>query len=555
MSLFSCLDDINDLKNKYPKLISYFNELEQQIINLDRTDQSHKLPSLVIDIKNKFPEVVALKYWSPALWLPIKNFYFPQKLTAIINELLECAKLSRQVKLSPICAFQLPSIQPPHFFNPKFKELYTKLHTQLHTFKNIQNAEYVHKHWLEFEAKTTLYKQNFNTENSSIWQRYQNQKYITLRQGIQNQMALAYMFHKNKQADINSQTDWHKGNDKQTGYGYVMVLAKPEFNPNLGQHTKYPMNKDINKFELNRKNKNQDQAIIKHNRITPLKIATTHNRAKALLEIAKQYHNQHLQIKLQSRIFAESYSYLQYQTTNQGKKIYFCEPQYGLFKFDNETDFLFFYEMLYAKQEMQNRSCWNRYQVSLMQHAPNQQKISSWHGKWRSLFYGLKYNNNLVDIVKGFVLFNLTLFVSVLAIYAVAASLAIISTSLSTLLFSLLESSGFSLILIASFSFATTGLLSIPDFCKVLWLTSLDNIKPLLGFKSHFDEILHKNFSPLNINAVVNTSHQHLIDALNVQPQQTVIHNHKKNNIRIIHNKVEISQPSEKDHHTENFII
>lgn len=521
MSLFSCLDNISHLKNNYPQLTDYLSHLEEQIKQIDLNNQPHKISTLVVEIKQQFPKVANLQFYSPALWLPINNFDFPQKLTAIINELSECEKLSRQPKLSPISSFQLPNIKPPLFSNNKFKELYKQLYKKLDSFKNINDAAYIHQHWLEFDAQTTLHKQNFKLKKNSMWQRYQQHKYLSLRQGIQNQMALAYMFNKNKQADINSQTDWHKGSSKQTGYGYVMALAKHNFNPSLEQQTHYYMNKDICDMGSARNDINKDQKDIKHNRITPLKIATTHTRAKAILELAKKNPSQHLQIKLQGRINSESYSYLQYESNSQDCKIFFCEPKYGLFKFNNESDFLFFYQMLYAKQEIQNKICWNRYQVSAMQYAPNQKPSFSWKGKLRSLLYGLKYNNNIIGMVKGFVLFNLSLFVSVLAIQLIASALAIISVSLSATLLQLLANSGFSLLLSASFAFASAGLLSLPDLCQTLWHTGLDYIKPLFGAKSHFDEILHKDFGCLNINAETKTSHQHLINALEVKESQS----------------------------------
>ena len=520
MSLFTCLKALKDLKALYcddAVLCPVLENFEARIKLAESKNDSLALISIVTDLKTNFAEVENLAFFSPVLWLPLERFSLPQKIKSIITELDACAQAGRRPSTGYISAFQLPSIKAPYFCNTNVRTYYEALHDTLSHFYNKADTEYLYQKWSDFKDQTEKEKEALVNETSSWWHRHQANQYFEVRQGVQNQMALAYLFHEHQQAAMNYEADWRQGSSKQSGYGYVMSMALPEHNPADMTSGQYVLNDTIANFELNRLDKNKDQAKIKHNRITPLLVATTMNRAKALLDLAKENEGNHLNIKLLSRGISERYSYLQYPAGTDKHCLFFCDPKYGLFKFNNDAEFLFFYQMLYAKEEMQTGLCWNRYQVSHMRYAPVQAVLFTWAGRFRSLFSGLKYNTSLWDRAKNYVLFNVTLFLCLTEAYMRTGIITVISPFIGALLLVFLVQNYGATILSATFTFGSSGLLSAPDFIYALCLNIGDQLKWLVGMRRHFDAILHTQFDLDDANLERVSSHYHLLKKLGPQ--------------------------------------
>lgn len=515
MSLFTCFEYLSHLKQYYPHLAQEFDHYQQWLQSIEQEDKPQNLSLVIHSLKEQFPDIAAKSSWSPSLWLPLREYDFTQKVKKLIDELSECADLARQLYPNEIPAFSLPTIKAPALCNQYFYEKYLDLENEIAPFKNDFNAEQIYQYWSTFSATTLSLEQDLLSETTSPLFRYQAKQYLKLRHGIENQLGLAYLYHKNKKSVINASADWRKGSNKSTGYGLIMAMAHPELSPHNNQVKQYKLDYIIEQIENHRKNKSKDQALIKHNRITPLIISDLESRTTHLIKIAKEHPNQHLKIKMYSRGFQEKYSYLRLEEIDATFKIYFCDPDYGMFEFSQEQEFIFFYQMLYAKEELLKDTSWNRYQVSVMNYAPEQQAEKTFAGKIRSFLYGLKYNRSPIDVIKEVVLFNITLFLSLLAAFTTANLLAIIYEPLSLFLVGMLAHSGFSLIVGAAFIFGSAGILAVPDLLHAVYLTASDKIKSTLGFHQHYETVLHKNFTESGIiDPEFYSSHQHLLKQL-----------------------------------------
>lgn len=512
MSIFSCFEHLTYLKDNYPQKQAFFTEIENQVSAIEQADKPLQLSLAITALKERFPNITRLALWSPRLWLPLPQYDFTQRVKALTDELSACAQKARTIKADPIAYFQVPSIKQPMFCNKSFAKKYRQLQSDLQQLAHTSTAENIYQYWRNFEAETAALKYQLSHKKNAISHRFQAQQYIERRQAIQNQLALAYFHHKNKKVEINIEQDWRTGNDQHTGHGFIMALANPSFNPD--NNSKYQLDPTIAEIEAARYDKHKDQHLIKHNRLQATRISTTQDRANTLLALMKQHPNKHLSIKLMSRGFKERYTYLQYQQSEQDSKLLFCDPTYGLYQFENDAEFLFFYQMLYAKEETQQHICWNRFQVSQMSFAPHKKPQFSWPGKIQSLLYGLKYNRAPLDIIKNIFLFNLIIFSSLVVLYSCANILAIFSQPAAMGLINLLAHSGFSVLVGSATLFGSAGLFALPDFAYAIYLSGLDNISTLLGGKTHGQQILHADFSLEDISSQNYQSHRHLLNQL-----------------------------------------
>lgn len=520
MSLFTCLAIIDDFHQNYAHDLELCEKLEAvriQIIEADAQNNPFLLKPAILGLKEAINNRPTLGINLSSLATSYQSLVFRVgfKLDNIYFELKECLRLFEEPQPSlNLHSFQLPSIKAPRFSSLFFKDKYQEMRIFLKSVKNKANADYLYQFWQSFSNETLDEESSLNQKPQPYWFRYQAKCYMELRHGIQNQLALAYLCHKNKKRPMNFQADWRQGTSAQTGYGYVMSLALPKNGELTAKGSVFTMSMESDRFETYRLDKNKDQSDIKHNRITPLVVSNTEERADALLRLAKKNINRHLSIKLLSRGFYERYSYLHFKIKDKKKTILFCDPRHGLFQFEDEEEFLFFYEMLYAKEQMQTELCWNRYQVSYMRYAPSEKPMFTWTGKVRSFLTGLKYNTSLYDRAKNFVLFNITLFLFLSVSYTLTCAIAVISPFISTLLLGVLAQNIGSSYITLAFMFGSAGIFSAFDVIYAASLTLIDNAKSLMGLMPHNEAILHKPFELSMSHLSTHTSHEHLVDAL-----------------------------------------
>lgn len=523
MSLFTCIELVNELCHYYSsdrKLVALLDEVNACIQKASLDNDPHLLESLIEGIEGEFPQLTQLSFFSPTLWLPLDIFTFNQKMTALLKELKIGVQLSKKLPPVNLHAFQLPRIEAPKLSSPYFQSVYQGLKEELTSIKNTHKAAEYYQHWLRASEKTKAFKSAFSMRVSASKEAKEAKHYIEMRHGVENQLALAYLYHKHKHQSLNYEFDWRKGSSEQTGYGHVMSLALPKYNGLYMKDFSYAMNSDAHHFEENRLDRVTSQKEVKHNRLTLFLVSTTVDRAKTLLTLAKSNKNQHLSIFLKSRTFDERYSYLLYATGNKTYSIVFCDPRHGLFRFNSEKDFLFFYQMLYAKEEMQTQTCWNRYQVSTMRYAPNEQALFTLKGKLNSLLTGLKYNSHLWDRAKNFVLFNMALSLFLLISYSVACTAAVFSPFLSGILLMLLAQNVSSSYVSFAFMFGSSGLFATWDVLQAIFLGVNDKLKSFIGLKPHHEEILQQAFE-LDLTALKSaSSYMKLVPKLKVERQE-----------------------------------
>lgn len=520
MSLFTAIKALEELKEFYqsnPELRGIFETLENHINAAEANNDILSLAPIIEYIKQTFHQEANRSYFSPVLWLPFDTFFFPQKIYTVISNLEACLQAGRKPSPGNIAAFDLPSLKPPAYVDVEIEDKFIGTREALAELHNEQTPEYMYQKWHQFYQSTQQEKSLEPHQERSWWQQRHINHYFKLRQGIQNQLAFAYLFNQYQQAPMNYAADWRRGDSKQTGYGYVTALALPKYNlENIGELSTYTA--EMSEFDQNRFNSTLDQADIKHNRLTSLMVATTKSRAKDLLDLAKDNHDQHLNIKLLSRSSHERYTYLKYDTSASKNTIVFCDPRYGLFQFNDDADFLFFYRTLYAKEQLQTNTCWNRYQVSNMRYAPDETTQYTWRGMLRSLFSGIKYNSGIIARINNFLLFNTTLFIYITTAYMITSAITVLSPFVGTLMLMLLAQKNGSMFVSSMFTYGSSGLRSAPDFIYAMFLTLSDLCKSLFGTRPSYDEALHTNFDLQEKNLERAGSFGVLHQQLNIAP-------------------------------------
>lgn len=555
MSFFSCLEHIAYLKAHYPAYQFQLDTYEQQLMELHEQDDASALLSVICKIKEDFPDIVSLHPWMPQLWLPFNRFSFEQRIRQIHDELTECLHRSRQRPHAELTAFQLPQGTFPWFSSAEYQKLYQNLTTELQAISlNIEPGEILLQ-WQNFDRKTRSLQQQLEDTETSWYQRYQAKRFLERRHAVSNQLALVYYHHQFQQAKLDLSTDWRYGSDQSDGYGYVMALASHKYNPVDGDTKLCCLDDTMAKIEKYRQDGSKDQLEIKHNRILPISVATTVMRCEKLLALAKAHPGSNLNIHLFSRSgLKQRFTYLRYQTTPEGECIYFADPTIGLYQFKNAEDFKFFYQMHYAKEQMQTGNGWNRFQASVLIHSPQAAVKKTWRGALRSILYGTKYNSSILDYIKNFVLFNITLFVSLIAAYSLVSVVALVSEAANVFLMTLLAHDGASILLGFSCFFGSAGLLAIPEFARTLFFSGLDVIKSCFGLPQSHEEILYQDFSADGIEP--EARNQSVVQILSQMPKVKMEAELKPDNAGVFQSVIQetkadsLQLPEEITHHS-----
>lgn len=520
MSLYQCLTDLQFLAQHYPQHRATFIDYFQQLQKIAHDNQPLKLAALKQEIAQTFPDIANLPFYSPKRWLPLESYPFEQKLYRVLQGLSDCSQKARVPQTNKWQGLQLASaLKMPASCSPTLRAYYQALHLHLNHLVSTNDIKQSEQQWQRFSKETAQIEQALESQSLSMLEQRHNAEFLAQRYAIQNQLAMQYIHLKNQKAAIDLNYDWRAGSGNHHGYGLVMAMALEGYNPR--HHQRYTFDPIMAELEANQAHKTADQRYIQHNRLTATVVGQTAQRIESLIALAKQHPNSHLNIKLISRSsLSHKHSYLQYCPQHEDGTFYFADPDYGLYHFNNEQEFKFFYKMLYAKEQLQQGQCWNRFQVSQMRSAPEQRQSYSWRGKLRSLLYGLKYNRSPLDVTKSFLIFNLTMFLSLTVTYSLVGIIALFSPPVATLLFKALAHRGFSLLLGASFTFASAGLLSLPEFAKVIFDFLKDSALQLTGNAPTTVSLLSEKHEHSSPPPTFNSTHRQLLKSMPQEPEK-----------------------------------
>lgn len=490
MSIYTCIDVLIALGQDHPCWQPTTTSYVQELKRISKDNDVEALLTVLRRFKEDFSPLLNTHILSPKRYLPIDAFRPYQQCQSFVKELSACIEISLQQAPPNLAMIYWPSNVRLTTSVKSLQPYYQALLTELQTIKRATTPAIAKAQWETFETQTNnLRHELFSSPLSEAYQS-EVQRFLHYRKLIQNQLAFNYLLLKHRQTRIEPLNDWRRGSENVPDYGYVMALAHPHYAPHLNPQTRLTLSPLILHFQANRLSAKTDQAEIKHNRLTTLHIADTQARSLALLNLMQEHPDQALHIKLVSRTWHERSTYLYYLTNQLPQKIYFCDPMHGLFTFEDPQTFLTFYQVLYSKEQLEQGRCWNRYQVSAMRYAPHLPTRHTFSGKLTTLFTGLKYPMTPLGAIQGFLLFNTTMYISLIALYSSIAILSVINTAVAAWCFSMLNHSGFSLLLAAAFVMGSPGIYALPDFFKAQTTYLVNKLQSLVRGISKEEDLL-----------------------------------------------------------------
>ncbi len=187
--------------------------------------------------------------------------------------------------------------------------------------------------------------------------------------------------------------------------GYVMALAEKltDDEPDLTQLTAFKFNKVIHDYQKNLLDRNKDQGKIKSVRLTRVHFCADYRQqATEILATATQHRGKGLELIRYSEAPAHA-CYLRMSSSDSS--IIYMDPNAGLFKFQNQEDFISIYSYLSQRDVQQGGKNYrfNRYELRELRVERPSQSLSesiSWAGKVRTLLTGHKYNGFGYEFVK-----------------------------------------------------------------------------------------------------------------------------------------------------------
>lgn len=186
-------------------------------------------------------------------------------------------------------------------------------------------------------------------------------------------------------------------------YGYVTEVVKYRCS-NSGQLDELPRNLHLS-VSVDRAQVHQRKRAVDHEQLVSRRLGRKYietdldKRADKLLEKV----DRHLDTDIRLNIYGATGAHSLYIRKNNDGKIDFFDPNFGLFKFDNDDEFKVFYKDLHREYHAYGKDM-PVYDIRALypkDEAPAQGLLSQLAGKWRSLITGTKHSSWLVGGLLG----------------------------------------------------------------------------------------------------------------------------------------------------------